>query len=498
MKVLIVDDEINIRQGLKTLIDWQGLGCKVIGEASDGESAIDAIRTIKPDLCIMDIKMPKMDGVSVIETLYKEGNHKTKFIILSGYGEFDYAKRAMACDVNHYVLKPIDERVLEENVKALVDAHKKASIDGSIVLESSLRILFQNGDVSKFEKITPYSLPWKSYQVLSLLFEDSSSKGQMMDGDEVEMVLSKYLKNGYVKSVHGNRIDVLVKDGYYNKTFKAIESIYESFDGKADVAIGRPVKEIQAIVNSYIEASRLIEYRYVYKDDGIMTYHMMKNDGSTVSIDTGILIDTIRKAIGIGNMEVINDSLELLLENMIGACLEEKVLIANYIQFYIRLIMPILQSNHQLEESDYLNDETIKGFYEQKDIRRLHGYIKYHIMELGLILVSLQPEDKIGKVKAYINDHFSEDLLLEEISDLFGYNASYLGKQFKEKAGMSFNAYLDKVRIGKAKQMLMDTSAKIYEIAASCGFRDPDYFATKFKKYESMTPNQYRKASKNL
>lgn len=492
MRVMIVDDEINIREGLKTLVDWESLGCDVVGEAADGLTAYEAIKNIEPEVCIIDIRMPHLDGIGVIEKLYKEGYAKTEFIILSGYGEFEYAKRAMACDVNHYVLKPIDETVLAEKVKEIGESHHKKNLHKQMVMDKALMQLL-TGDQSHMDALDSLKLPWSWYQVISI------QSG--LDYKTVKDVMDRYFTKEHYMTAQGDRIHVLMKDTSFDKTFKCVDTVWEVLGKETSVAVGRPVTSLDKLHESYLDTVQLLKYKYIYMNDCIMTYHMLDElsdkdikDGIDVdALDIDNMIHHLMAAIETSNMDTINDSLEVLLASMLKSGLTEKALIAHYVQFYIRLVLPVIRNDNTLNEEDYLNDETIKGFYLQKDLRRLHGYIKYHIMELSEMVTRNKPEDKIEMVKTYIRSHYKEELLLEDLANMFSYNSSYLGKQFKEKAGMGFNAFLDQVRMDHAKELLQDKSRKIYDIAADCGFKDPDYFATKFKKYMGMTPNQYRK-----
>lgn len=102
-------------------------------------------------------------------------------------------------------------------------------------------------------------------------------------------------------------------------------------------------------------------------------------------------------------------------------------------------------------------------------------------------------ENVLDEVLHYIHNNYQENLKLETIAPLFGYNSSYLGKLFSKKLGINFNSYLDQVRIEEAKKLLMDNSMKVYEIAEQVGYKNVDYFHRKFKKYEGTSPAEYRK-----
>lgn len=133
IKTLIVDDEPFIRQGLKVLIDWEKYGYEVVDEAENGFKAIEKIKEKEIDLIITDIKMPHMDGLDLIEYVYKNINRKISFIVLSGFCEFEYARRAIKYNVKDYLLKPIQR---EELINSLYKIQQKYE---NIILEKKER-----------------------------------------------------------------------------------------------------------------------------------------------------------------------------------------------------------------------------------------------------------------------------------------------------------------------------------------------------------------------
>ena len=122
IKVVIVEDEELIRQGMKLTMEWEKFDCRVIGEAADGEEGMEIIERLKPDIVFTDIRMPKMSGLSMVEQIKDSTN--AKFIILSGYDEFNYAKKAINLGASGYLLKPIDDDEFEEVLKNTVEKIK--------------------------------------------------------------------------------------------------------------------------------------------------------------------------------------------------------------------------------------------------------------------------------------------------------------------------------------------------------------------------------------
>lgn len=125
LKLLIADDERIIRETISSLIDWKSLGVELAGVCSNGLEAYDMIIDESPDIVLTDIKMPGMNGLELIRNI-AEINPDTRFIILSGYGEFEYAKEAMKFGVRHYILKPCNEKQISDSIKAVSrECHEK-------------------------------------------------------------------------------------------------------------------------------------------------------------------------------------------------------------------------------------------------------------------------------------------------------------------------------------------------------------------------------------
>ena len=139
-KVVLVDDEITIREGFKRLFDWEAHGCEVVGEAADGIAAINIVDTMRPDIVIMDINMPLLDGLSCIEKMMAM-KENVRVVIVSSYDNFSYAKKAIGLKVDSYILKPIDEEELKQVLKkslatldeSLIVTHKKEKNPKDIV-----------------------------------------------------------------------------------------------------------------------------------------------------------------------------------------------------------------------------------------------------------------------------------------------------------------------------------------------------------------------------
>lgn len=151
-KVLIVDDEKGIAQGLTSIIDWSRHDCEIVGLAHNGQAGFELAMSMEPEVIVTDIRMPRMDGLEMIRLL-KDRNHPAKFIILSGFSEFEYAKRGMQLGINHYVLKPVEETELEQSI-AEITAQIRAMRPGPDERKSGHRM--QSAPKEPIDRINDY------------------------------------------------------------------------------------------------------------------------------------------------------------------------------------------------------------------------------------------------------------------------------------------------------------------------------------------------------
>src|SRR5699024_3235911 len=115
-KVYLVDDDVFVRKGIKTLIDWESLGFQVFGEADNGEDALAEIQELKPDLVLTDIRMPVLDGLDLVKKTKETLEKPPYFIVISGYNDFKYAQRALRYNVKDFILKPVDQEEIKKTL----------------------------------------------------------------------------------------------------------------------------------------------------------------------------------------------------------------------------------------------------------------------------------------------------------------------------------------------------------------------------------------------
>lgn len=500
MKILVVDDERRIREGVKAIIDYQALGCEIVGEAVNGLEAIDSIQSLKPDLCIIDIKMPLINGIEVIEEITGLGL-KTKFILLTGFGEFEYAKRAMTCGVVDYLLKPIDEQVLEDKVKVYKAEYEAALRQNEREQMSKmwyknvymLKWLYgQELDIVTLNNHLELSLPWQNYQLV-LIRPDGVE--DMMDPG-FRTVVKACISQSYVLIEQREQWVLLLKDQPLLNQQVLLKNIKDklqlNFKGLWVIVCGPCVKDHTAIKAAYEVTNEMMTLSYLFNKEEILHYSQLSDLGDDLKKTS--IMDWVYKI----SKVMINGSTkecEHIINDLFKASREEKepmqLTITKYTQFYTLLIQFFQQQGH-LEDYGVFTEEELKKLSHQTDHYHLQKVMREKLLKVKKEVQTKEQYTIATMVKQYIEVHYSRELKLEEIAQYLNYNSAYIGKQFKKETGVYYNTYLDQYRLTKGKELLLTSKMKVYEIARKVGYSDPDYFASKFKKYVGESPKAFR------
>jgi len=515
-KVMIVDDEPLIREGLKTLIDWEAYGFQVVQTAKDGLDALDKAEVHKPDLLIIDIRMPGMDGLQLIETI-RGRNWNPKLLILSGYADFDYAKKAIKSRVEGYILKPVDEDELIEyltSIKHALDREQEEEKQFSSVTRRSCETLIQSaltgsgsykGSISS--RASELGLIWKQYQVLLLLIQFdnarqvdvlSSAREKLenwVEGQKLGVVFVRDLQIGILLRSHyatSSQLDRLYKE--MGEALGELDLIYYA-------AIGRTVYRFVDIKASYDEAFELLKRKFFAAGGRILSLEtspelksMIERAKPKDEFDAEPYADRLYLALDIANKESIRDTLASMKEEMMRCDMTEQEVKTSAVQILSSVVGKLLQHHEELRNVHLDSASWILDFYRYETISEMFASIGDKLCQLVDRFATMNSETLVKRMIDLIHRNYNENLKLETLADIFNYNSAYLGKMFKSQTGEYFNTYLDKVRIEKAKELL-EEGLKVYQVAERVGYTNVDYFHSKFKKYTGVSPSAYRSKS---
>lgn len=509
MKLYIADDETDVREGIRYLLDWSALGVTICGEGKNGQETLEQILTKKPDLVLMDIRMPKLSGLEVIQKAIGQG-FCGKFIILSGYSDFAYAQEAMRFGVTCYLTKPIDEDELERAVLDAKEAlfaereeHKKLLQYKDRAKDSILLDILQNKANYLLLDLNDLNLTASVYQVVLYTNYNQDSFQTVWDFAGI-LRLANHNNNSldYVKAENQNII--ILKGEFSIRRFEDMLSRHMEQPQKGSpldslfLTYGRRVYTVSDIHCSFEDANLLMNRRFFCG----FNQHVLgpselpgerTHSSPFVPAAENVYSQRISDYIQSGNrhmlLEVLNELKEELYRS--GNTIAELKLFLADIMIQVKTMISRTYSGAQIP---FANNAAIIQTIEEKYY--LYEILQYFTIQFEMCMNAVGSparESIMDGILEYIHHNYRENLKLSNLAELFGYNSSYLGKVFTRTTGKSFNSYVDEVRIERSKELLDSAEYKVYEIAALVGYTNVDYFHKKFKKYVGMSPAEYRK-----
>jgi two-component system response regulator YesN len=514
-RVLIADDESIIRKGLCQIIDWEKLGFTISGEAANGREALDFIERENPDVVLIDIKMPNLHGLQAIAKA-REGGFTGRVIVLSGYSDFAYAQEAIKQGVTAYLTKPVDEEELEKilvNISDELLAEENERNQQKLYFSKAKEALIQDFLTGKAE------LPEDSIKELKLnsdVYRIVIYEKYRHDISDVTYSFSELLQvannnemDYSLLNIRGNHVVLLKGSHAVNKFDKLVSKYTGELPPEKNspldtifITCGRKVTSVQELPQSFEDAYSLITKRFFCdQHQHVMIYdeeNGCREDIVLLPADKlmDTYIDSVVNYIQAYNRNKIADTLRELEHNLYHTDMstdeEKNFLMDLYLQIKERISYLYKTSNIPF----MANSEAV-NFIKQSYY--LYEIIAFLSTQFEMIMSSIGYSSKdsiIDDIVHYIDHNYSENITLENIAPLFGYNSSYLGKIFSKKMGINFNSYLDNIRIEHSKELLKGDKTQVYKIAELVGYRNVDYFHIKFKKNTGITPAEFRRQNK--
>lgn len=511
--VMIVDDEPAIREGLTTIMDWDALGFRVSDTAGSGREALAKLEQAQPDLIIMDIRLPGMNGLDVIRKIQEEGKGTPQhFLILSGYADFEYARQAISIGADGYLLKPVDEDEMAEELQRIyrmLESRKAA--DGrhgaSEFLEALLLKSYTDGEAEP--QSIPPELQWPAYQVimLDIHLPDADRMGKMAAVKEQLSRLCRERGYGFVFTAGGHTCILLRRSlksrEQAARLLKEIREKLSSCAAAVYAAAGREVTSLGQLQASCDAASRLLERRFLFRGDRILLHsdwlalgqeELQRSGGSFHESEYRMpfrdFADRLYYALEVANKETVAQ----ILQDMEKACLSggsSELSVKEGFARTLTLALNRFTAEREGSSSSFETDDLIAEIYGQRSLPELVERVRLRLEQLMASLSAGSKETVMKQIVDFIDAHYGENLKLELLAEAFNYNSSYLGKLFRNYTGEPFNLYLDKVRIRNAKRLLAE-GKKVQWVAKHVGYANADYFHAKFKKYVGCPPSAYR------
>ncbi|WP_410770451.1 response regulator [Fontibacillus sp. BL9] len=509
MNVLLVDDEPWVLEGLRTMVNWKNHGFQVCGEALNGPDALKMIQELRPELVVTDINMPVLSGLELVEQSNKTLTRPPKFVILSGYDNFNYALTAMRHKVTEYLLKPIDE----EEIETILDRVGKRIREEHAAEQSQSRVqfLFKNNLLNRLIQ-GEYNEVLEHQAARSLDLETETELRcvlvEAVPGcDDLRQRIQGYFaqeKDRSFQDISG-RVGIIVQeDNFPSAVLEEIclrmhRDLSDSLLRPVIVTLSETLKGISSIRDLYLQTLEVGKSKRCQGKEGVFYYKYCKQPSGTVDVYKEKIKQLSEKVTAYDESK-IRGLVDEILNSFASGLQEIEIAKAHIADLELTLCREVADTNGE-------PDVLMKRMWEQhgslsgiSNYPALKSYVRDLCLEAASFLsrLTLQNENNtIFHVIQYVDREYKNKLQLQDLAKHFHMNATYLGQLFKKETGKPFNEYLNEKRIEEAKSLLKRTQIKISDVALQVGYPNTDYFISKFKSSTGMLPSAYKHEAEN-
>ena len=523
-KALVVDDEDYFREGFHYIIPWQDYGVTLVGDASNGEQALEFIRKEKPHLLFLDIQMPGMTGLELLRQLQLL-ELTPKIIIISGYDDFTYIKEAMQYKVENYLLKPLQQ---EELINTLNQTVEKLEYDAfskikerqgfTIIKHNTLSRMLNNGihfrelrekteflgvDIygkQQYIAVTHLEMPvhYTEHDCQLLNYAVLNISEEMLGGLNVT-IFPDYEGRTIVIWNSGDTDTPYTSPYIHERLHEVIVSIKAYLKVNVWIALSQETLSYKGLPEAYKEAVKTLEYRFLLHDRPVLDVAELNQDRINRTGFPAIeyhLIETWLHSGKIEQLEGFIHELFIVIQQVNTSLDGARTLL---LELIVNIYSITRQSGKPLtsikEQYDGLIKDLVAG---ELDINRVERDLRAFIVKVIQLFNAIKPpySKLVNDTISYIEHHLDKEISLKTLSHVMYANPAYLGRMFYTETGETFSEYLTKVRIGKSKALLDESHMKIQEISERVGFSNPTYFHTVFKRMVGITPSEFREQYK--
>jgi len=525
-KIMLADDEGIVIDSLRFIIEKNFTDNCIVEHAITGRSVIELAEKFKPDIAIMDIQMPGINGIEAMKEIRKS-NSSVIFIVMTAYDKFNYAKEAINLGVMEYLTKPVNHTIIVKVLQKAMDIieadRKKRSNDLMIrekleivvpIIESDFIYAVLSGDDFKRVELNFRNLLGikEDYGMMIVMeFGDSLEDGMLTNPVGVSVKAQSFyptirenLKEEFlcvVGPIMVNRIVVFLPNekqqleyderiGLIDKIRKIIRDLTKRIDVQFKVGIGSvtPLNRLSESYKEALNATHNSKGRVVHVKD--LPIGCEYEDNYPIETEK-LLFDMIEKGNLEGTKVEANRFFDWMIEHFPDCEMDIKLKVLEFILFAEqKAFLSGGMTYYFMYRKDYLKTIIQTDNYEQ-----LRKWFLDKVTEACRNIMSKKEEQTSGiitKAKSFIEDSYSKDISLDDVSRIVDISPYYFSKLFKEVTGENFIEYLTNIRIEKAKKLLQNRDVSIKNICVDTGYSDPNYFSRIFKKQVGVTPTEYR------
>ena len=521
-KVLLIDDEPIITDGLQILIDWTEHDCEIIATASDGEEGLNLITTLQPDIVICDIRMPNCTGIEMIRT--SRSLCPCRYIVLSGYSDFSYAKQCIALGVTEYLLKPVVE---QELVHALTKIKQQFQKDAEVKnvltkLESAKQQLFSltlddimrdlmnsyfdtNQDFAN--ALANYDIHFPAnhiYTAIAIAFTSLPKQNSIRQllSEKFCTISQHFLLYYQGKNTYIGVFSLSDKNDQQN-LYEAIcvlhQSLTEELSEEVNIGMGKAYTKMYHLPFACKQAVFSLSYKMIRGTNSVNPFENTLQNAHFILTIPDELFNTYRLSLLQSKFASISSAIHKIFTYMTDISSMSLLGIQiNSLNLIMTCIQHLTDNETAFPTVSFENIDCLSQISSIQTATELEKYVENFVYNLINSCKETQiskPRELVSQVENYINSHYLDDLSLVIIAQMFYVSPIYLSQIFKKQTGTLFIDYVTQVKINAAKNLLMVTDLKVYEIAERLHYKDHKYFSKLFEKKTGKKPSEFRKGS---
>ena len=538
-RIILVDDEEEVRQSIIRKINWTEAGFKVVGDAENGEDALEKVEALEPDLILTDIRMPYMDGLTLAERV-RQKYPSIKIVIFSGYDDFEYAKQAIKLNVTEYILKPVNVEELTAILKRI-----KANLDEEIEQKRNVNLLRGNyikslpilseqflnelvsypmPEMEVEDKLREYAIPLsgaKKWVAAAIDIEPEEIRDGVLlplhkEKDLipisvmqlVEEKLKNYCRCALATSARTAESEIAViaaideensQTGLIDVLGDVCKETRKILEVPITIGIGHGCQKLSDISSSYKAAVDALGYKAIVGSGSTIYINDVEPVSSGKLQFDGKDEAELISAIKFGPREKIEAAVQTIIDKMSDAKVHFRQCQAYMLSVSSSIVQMIQQYDLDMEQLLEEGSEREDTFAIIPRMQKREDFSQWLLSaSLRMNQVMNQERDNtmkqvIQKAKQYIMDNYQDpELSVEKICRHLHMSPAYFSTMFKKETGQAYIAYLTEVRLDKAVELLGKTDDKTYIIAAKVGYQEQNYFSYVFKKRFGISPTKFR------
>lgn len=517
-RLLIVDDEFHIREGLKHHVLQTGLPIEIIAAAEDGETALRLFEEQRPDIVILDINLPDISGLEVARRI-REKDEATPLLFLTGYESLTYIREAIGLQTVDYLLKPITKDELTTGLQKAQDCvvRQRKTAKGleqkrSVALEYALLdLLLQRRSVDDTieELLSENNSPLSSGAPYVVLCCDLDViPFRVAEGDERQLYGYAFSRLAIeaASSVSGTLGAAIAPDRVIlvlpvagrrivEAAIKQVRTTLEEYMGiSTTIGISRTVLNLNRLPEAYREAVHAAEHKGWVGNGQVIPFESVQIVETTRQdlLDKEfILISEIRAGNNGAVLSILQDW-----STQLGELPSRQVkMMATQLVLFVMRVVQSQSLIHLTQQNSDLNDPLLV-LSQMSNGNEIIQYVKNYFVQVGR-LIQQSKEAVVPRMfeqaKTWIRENLHEDASLNGLAQHLHLSPKYLSSRFKQVTGECFLDFLTRVRFERARELLLDSQRKVCEVAEAVGFGDTNYFSIAFKKNTGFTPTEFRK-----